>query len=185
MSDMSEFAQPRAGVWRGHQFDSQLEIGWAKTLSDWGMLVRWHFGIIDLMSGAQYEPDAVSFDNAGLWFEVKPWEGPSTDRLWKPLEAARMLSEREDASTSGVLLLRPPRASLNDSDTVVPGAVWESALGEDDFWVLIVSGKFARFIREKYTSNIPTENIRWSADLVDAGLAPWGMPFTHWSAERE
>lgn len=68
-------------IWRGQQYDSQLEADWAATFTAWGVEFRYHPGRIFLSNGDVYEPD---FQLEGdVIFEVKGSHDQRVDKAWR------------------------------------------------------------------------------------------------------
>lgn len=67
-------------MWRGVQYDSQLEADWAATFTAWGMEFRYHPGRLYLSTDV-YEPD---FQLEGdIIFEVKGDHDQRVDKAWR------------------------------------------------------------------------------------------------------
>lgn len=67
-------------VWRGVQYDSQLEADWAATFMAWGMEFKYHPGRLYLSTDV-WEPD---FQLEGdILFEVKGDHDQRIDKAWR------------------------------------------------------------------------------------------------------
>jgi hypothetical protein len=99
-------------VWRGVQFDSQLEADWYATLGVWGVDFVYHPGWVALSGGVVYEPD---FQLEGdVLLEVK---GGGNERIEKAWQAGRELGLTVVVARPGVV--------LGGNDVEGAGAVWE------------------------------------------------------------
>lgn len=105
-------------VWRGQQFDSQLEAHWAATFTQWGMEYVYHPGRVFLANNDIYEPDFQL--DCDVIFEVK---GEHDDRIDKAWRCAAETGIPVIVGRSGWL---PAGSNLEYA-----GAVWEP----DDWWV--------------------------------------------------
>jgi hypothetical protein len=75
-------------IYRGTQFRSLLEAGWAATLDSLGIVWEYEPETFQLESGARYLPD-FHLTEIGVWVEVK---GPGIPRVEKAYELGRMLA---------------------------------------------------------------------------------------------
>ncbi len=139
----------RRVVWRGQQFDSQLEADWASTLVSWGIDYVYHPGRLYLDSGGVYEPDFQLEDcgggsGQGILLEVK---GGGNDRIEKAWEAAE--------SGFCVIIGRSGWIPAG-ADTEVAGAVWEP----EEMVVVERDGAMC-WSREDEVGT--SETVRWTA----------------------
>ncbi len=104
--------KPIRAVWRGVQYDSQLESDWAATFTAWGMEFEYHPGRLFLSGGDIYEPDFHL--NGDIIFECK---GDHNDRIDKAWRASSELGLNVVIGRTGWL----PAGT----DVEVAGAVWE------------------------------------------------------------
>lgn len=68
-------------IWRGQQFDSQLEADWAATLTAWGIEYKYHPGRLFLSNGDVYEPDFQL--DGDVILEVKGDHDQRVDKAWR------------------------------------------------------------------------------------------------------
>lgn len=169
MSDWSDPVRAHKMQHRGMTFDSKLELSWYVTLDAYGFDVWDHPGRIELRAGGWWEPDLRVGD---VLCEVKPWEGESVDRLWKPKAAA-------DEHQLPVLILRPGLMTQSWDDETA-GCVWESC--DDLEWVVVHEHGVSKFVPLENTGG---RDVLWSADqvLLDVGTRV-GMTMRHWSEVR-
>jgi hypothetical protein len=73
--------QAKRGVWRGTEYDSQLERDWAATFTAWGMDFKYHPGRIFLSNNDIYEPDFQL--DGDVIFEVKGEADQRIDKAWR------------------------------------------------------------------------------------------------------
>lgn len=73
--------KPIRRVWRGVQYDSQLEADWAATFTAWGMEFRYHPGRLFLGNSDIYEPDFQL--DGDIIFEVKGDHDQRVDKAWR------------------------------------------------------------------------------------------------------
>lgn len=129
--DWADLIRVKRPVWRGQQFDSQLEADWAATFQSWGMEYVYHPGRMALSGGVVWEPDFQL--DGDVVFEVK---GEHNERLWKVEQA------REELPSLAILVGRAGFIP-GGMDTEVAGAVWEP---ED--WVLVYAGTHVAWMHE-------------------------------------
>jgi hypothetical protein len=157
------------------EVDSKLEAAWLVTLTAYGFDVWWHPGRIQLRDGGWWEPDGRVGD---VLVEVKPWDGESVEREWKPRAAA-------DEHELPVLILRPGLVPA-DWETETAGCVWESCDGET--WIAVkYEGGGMEFVRLDRAAELPpVMGVYFSADevLLDSSETKVGMTMKHWSDAR-
>lgn len=149
-------------------YASKLEASWALTLDGLGFDAWYEPGRIMLKDGSEWWPD---FRVGDVLVEVKPWEGESTDRLWKPYAAA-------DENQLPVLIFRPGVGSP-DWDEEKLGADWESCDGTR--WISVFGDGEPRF--EQYDAEMiyPEGGVRDAASRVLSEPDKTGFAMRHWS----
>lgn len=138
-------------VWRGVQFDSQLEADWAATLTAWGMEWKHHPGSLQLPDGRWWEPDfQVEGTDSDILLEVKGWHNERLDKAW--IAAAmgfKVVVGREGWMPAG-------------HSGEFAGAVWEP-----HEWVVVNVGSKLRFMQEQ-DALLGSVAPSYSADVAHA-----------------
>lgn len=143
--------KPIKRVWRGVEYDSQLEADWACTFAMWGMEHVYHPGTMVLSTGELWEPDFQLDED--IIFEVKGWHNERIEKAW----TAASMGYRVVIGRAGLV----PAGS----DAEHAGAVWEPA----DRWMVVNKGSRIVFHDRDhaYVGSRPS----WSADFaVEHGL---------------
>jgi hypothetical protein len=157
--------------WNGSEFDSLLECAWAKTLEAYGFQWKHHPVPVTVDDeGTLWEPDFLCGD---VLLEVKPYEGESTDRLWKAYAARKRYG-------LPVLVARPGVWSDNWDDER-PGLEWESC--DEDEYVAVVAPEGSYFKRELDLTDEEHSCVHFRASMVLSDLNLTGLEMRHHSDE--
>lgn len=153
--------------WNGHEYDSKLEVAWAKTLElnhfDW----QPHPGDIPVQDTV-WQPD---FRVGDVMVEVKPWAGESVDRLWKPFKV-------HELTGLPVLILRPGVVP-QDPYIEVAGCEWESCDGRE--WVVVKRDGLSRFVAKDEVDDNDNDYVHHAASVVLSDMKVTGLVMVHWS----
>lgn len=135
-------------VWRGIQFDSQLEADWAATFEAWGMEYHYHPGFMVFDDGVRWEPDFLLEND--VVFEVK---GEHNERLDKAKRAGLEFGLSVVIGRGGII---HPGMTVEAA-----GAVWEPsrwAVRHDD------EARRSVFVDTDGLSDV--SDLMWSADVA-------------------
>jgi len=145
-----------------------LEVEWAILFDRHNFDSWYHPGPVALEHGQWWEPD---FRVGEVLCEVKPHKGASTEREWKPREAARIYE-------LPVLLLRPGVYGT-DWDDEKRGADWEST--DDSTWVVVWDPDEKSMSFSVWSEELDSRYVLWSARECMMDPAKAGLEFPHWS----
>lgn len=153
--------------WNGHEYDSKLELAWAKTLELNRFEWQPHPGELPV-EDTVWCPD---FRIGDVMVEVKPWEGESTDRLWKPFKV-------HELTGLPVLILRPGVVP-QDPYIEVAGCEWESCDGRE--WIVVKRDGRSWFEAKDDYKFVDGDCVHSTASSVLSDVKAIGLVMVHWS----
>lgn len=154
-------------VWNDHEYDSKLEVAWAKTLELNNFEWQPHPGDIPVQDTV-WQPD---FRVGDVMVEVKPWAGESVDRLWKPFKV-------HELTGLPVLILRPGIVP-QDPNIEVAGCEWESCDGRE--WIAVKRDRHSWFEAKDDYKFVDGDVCYYSASVVLLNQELSGLVMLHWS----